>query len=272
MYAMGCVRIDNVLMLLATSTKFSSIEDETVIPMIMSGFRDCCFEAGTQVRGGQTARNPWVLLGGCATSVLPRDSFIMPTGALVGDILILTKPLGTQVAVNLHQWADIDREKLNKLSISEEQIQKAYSDATISMMTLNKQAASLMVKYKVHCATDVTGFGLLGHAQNLAQCQDEPVDFLIDTLPCIAGMVKSDSEIGEMFKLSGGFSAETSGGLFLAISEDNADNFIKELVEINGHDIWKIGRVVAGNNCARFTSELKHLEVSSNDSDKLVTC
>ena len=92
MYAMGCTRIDNVLMLLATSTKFSSVEDETVIPMIMSGFRDCCFAAGTQVRGGQTARNPWVLLGGCATSVLPKEKFIMPTGAKVGDVLILTKP------------------------------------------------------------------------------------------------------------------------------------------------------------------------------------
>ena len=60
-------------MLLATSTKFSDIEESVVLPLIMSGFRDCCLAAGTEVRGGQTARNPWVLLGGCATSVLKRN-------------------------------------------------------------------------------------------------------------------------------------------------------------------------------------------------------
>jgi len=271
MYAMGCTRIDNVLMLLATSTKFSSIEDETVIPMIMSGFRDCCFAAGTQVRGGQTARNPWVLLGGCATSVLPKESFIMPTGAKVGDILILTKPLGTQVAVNLHQWDDIEKERLEKLSIKQNQIKQAYDDSTISMMTLNKAAATLMVQLKAHCATDVTGFGILGHAQNLAECQNEKVDFIIDTLPCIAGTIKSDSELDGMFKLAAGKSAETSGGLLLAIGADNADMFIEKLKQQNGHDIWKVGSVVAGSNCAKMAPGLKFLEISSNENGKLIT-
>jgi len=271
MYAMGCTRIDNVLMLLATSTKFSSIEDETVIPMIMSGFRDCCFAAGTQVRGGQTARNPWVLLGGCATSVLPKESFIMPTGAQDGDVLILTKPLGTQVAVNLHQWADIEKNRLENLSIKEDQIKKAYEDSTISMMTLNKEAAKLMVQLKAHCATDVTGFGILGHAQNLAECQNEKVDFIIDTLPCIAGTIQSDSELGEMFKLAAGKSAETSGGLLLAISPENSDTFIETLKKINGHDIWKVGRVVKGSNSAKLESSLKILEISSDSNGNLIT-
>ena len=62
------------------------------------------------MRGGQTARNPWVLLGGCATSVLPRDKFVMPSAAVPGDVLICTKPLGTQVAVNLNQWMDLGDE------------------------------------------------------------------------------------------------------------------------------------------------------------------
>jgi len=271
MYAMGCTRIDNVLMLLATSTKFSSVEDETVIPMIMSGFRDCCFAAGTQVRGGQTARNPWVLLGGCATSVLPKEKFIMPTGAKVGDILILTKPLGTQVAVNLHQWADIEKDKLEKLSIKEDQIKKAYDDSTISMMTLNKAAANLMVELNAHCATDVTGFGILGHAQNLAECQNEEVDFIIDTLPCISGTVQSDSELNEMFKLVAGKSAETSGGLLLAIGPENADSFIEKLEKINGHDIWKVGSVVSGSKSAKIATGLKILEISSDENGKLKT-
>jgi len=114
----------------------------------MSGFRDCCYAAGTEVRGGQTARNPWVLLGGCATSVLPETNFIMPNSAQAGDVLVLTKPIGTQVAVNLHQWLDIDKNRLENIKMSHDQIKKCYDEATISMMTLNKNAAALMTKYK----------------------------------------------------------------------------------------------------------------------------
>ena len=119
-----------------------------VIPLIMSGFRDCCYAAGTQVRGGQTARNPWVLLGGCATSVLPTTNFIMPNGAIENDVLVLTKPIGTQVAVNLNQWLDIDQDRLTNLTITPDEIRQCYKEATISMMTLNKNAAMLMTKYK----------------------------------------------------------------------------------------------------------------------------
>ena len=107
-----------VLMLLATSTKFTVDQEDIVIPAIMSGFRDCCLAAGTEIRGGQTAKNPWVLLGGCATSVLPMSEIVMPNQAKSGDVLILTKPLGIRVAVNLNQWLDtkperIEQERLN---------------------------------------------------------------------------------------------------------------------------------------------------------------
>ena len=88
-------------MLLATSIKFTVDEEDIVIPLIMSGFRDCCLAAGTEIRGGQTAKNPWVLLGGCATSVLPMASLVMPNQAVEGDVLILTKPLGIRLLTNL---------------------------------------------------------------------------------------------------------------------------------------------------------------------------
>ena len=122
-----------------------------------------------------------------------------------------------------------------------------------------------------HCATDVTGFGILGHAQNLAECQNEEVDFIIDTLPCISGTVQSDSELNEMFKLVAGKSAETSGGLLLAIGPENADSFIEKLKEINGHDIWKVGSVVSGSKSAKIATGLKILEISSDENGKLKT-
>lgn len=84
--------------------------------------------------------------------------------------MILTKPIGTQVAVNLNEWILEDNDKWrNKASkiISEAKAKEAYFMAVESMSTLNKNAATLMKKYGCHGSTDITGFGLLGHAENL---------------------------------------------------------------------------------------------------------
>merc|ERR1712060_675377 len=131
----------------------------------------------------------------------------MPEGALPGDVLLLTKALGTQVAVNAHQWM-------------EEEVKAAYRATTLSMARLNLIGAKLMHKYKARAATDVTGFGILGHAKNLAENQIKAVNFTIHTLPIITNMVKIAKGVGNMFQLLQGFSAETSGGLLMAISKE----------------------------------------------------
>lgn len=74
-------------------------------------------------------------------------------------------------------------------------------------------AARLMHKYNAHAATDVTGFGLLGHAQNLAAHQKNEVSFVIHNLPVIAKMAAVAKACGNMFQLLQGLSAETSGNL-----------------------------------------------------------
>lgn len=81
-----------------------------------------------------------------------------------------------QVAVNAHQWLD-QPERWNriKLVVSEEDVRKAYHRAMDSMARLNRVASRLMHKYNAHGATDVTGFGLLGHAQTLASHQKNEV-------------------------------------------------------------------------------------------------
>jgi len=96
-------------MLLASSTKFTNSEREVIVPEMIRGFNDCCLEAGTKVRGGHTLVNPWPLIGGVATAV--TDKFVIPTNARVNDKILLTKPLGTQVAVNLFQWKDLQDDK-----------------------------------------------------------------------------------------------------------------------------------------------------------------
>ena len=72
-------------------------ERDLVIPRMMQGFKDCASEAGTSVNGGQTVINPWLIIGGVATSVCMSSEFITPDSAAVSDVLVLTKPLGTQV-------------------------------------------------------------------------------------------------------------------------------------------------------------------------------
>lgn len=76
--------------------------------------------------------------------------------------------------------------------IDQKMAEDAYYLAMQSMATLNKNAAELMFKYKAHGATDVTGFGIKGHAQNLASVQREAVDLHVEQLPVIEGMAAVD--------------------------------------------------------------------------------
>ena len=87
----------------------------------------------------------------------------------------------------------------------------AYNKAMLSMAHLNRNAARLMHKYNAHACTDVTGFGILGHAQNLVSIQKESVSFVINSLPILAKMAAVYKSCGINFRLLDGFSAETSG-------------------------------------------------------------
>merc|ERR1711915_1170299 len=100
---------------------------------------------------------------------------------------------------------------------------------------LNLTGAKLMHKYKARAAADVTGFGILGHAKNLAENQIKAVDFTIDTLPIIKTMVK--------------------------ISKGGAENFIKEIKDLEGCDAWIIGFVVEGSRTASLLENPTIIEV-----------
>lgn len=90
----------------------------------------------------------------------------------------------------------------------------------MKQIIINFTAARLMHKYNAHGATDVTGFGLLGHAQNLAKHQKNEVSFVIHNLPVIAKMAAVAKACGNMFQLLQGHSAETSGGLLICLPRE----------------------------------------------------
>jgi len=263
LYAMGVVACHNMLMLLAVSKDMTDSERDVVIPLMMRGFQDTAQEAGCLVTGGQTVVNPWVTIGGVASTVCDDQDIIMPEGAVAGDVLVLTKALGTQVAVNAHQWLEEEGDRWNKIKdiTTAEEVKAAYRATTLSMARLNLTGAKLMHKYKARAATDVTGFGILGHAKNLAENQIKPVNFTLHTLPIISNMVKIAKEVGNMFQLMQGFSAETSGGLLMAISKEGAEGFIKEIKELEDCDAWIIGSVEEGTRTAHITDNPTVIEV-----------
>lgn len=250
LYSMGVVNCDNVLMILAASTEMSKLQRDVVTKLLIHGFNDAVKEAESEVTGGQTVLNPWPIIGGTATSVCTNDEFILPVNAVAGDVIVLTKPLGTQVAVNANQWRFIERKWVNVQEvITKEEAERAYLLAMNSMARLNRNAARLMHKYGAHAATDVTGFGILGHGRNLASNQKASVNFEIHTLPIIRSMVEVDNKVN-MFSLLKGFSAETSGGLFVCIPAEKAEAFCSELASLDNSPAWIIGRVLESNEDA----------------------
>ena len=263
LYAEGVDKCDFVLMLLASCRDMEPQTRKICTREMVRGFRDACVEADTSVTGGQTVLNPWPIIGGVATSIVFDHEFIPSNGAQPGDVLVLTKPIGTQVAVNVHQWKTQSSSKWTECEkyITEEEAEDMMHDAVCSMARLNRNGAKCMIKYGAHAATDVTGFGILGHAQNLTENQKEAVGIELHTLPCI----KNTSAINEHvfnFRLKAGYSAETSGGLMIALPPENADKFIQELQQLDGSPSWIIGNVTSDpDRKAILDPNLKILEV-----------
>ncbi len=103
-----------------------------------------------------------------------------------GDVIILTKPLGTQIVTDLYSQfskdKDLEAQVLGQLNLNNFQFESLYQKCINGMTTLNLYAAQTMQKYlkQIKACTDVTGFGLVGHSDNLVQIQQEGVDFLIE--------------------------------------------------------------------------------------------
>jgi selenide,water dikinase len=260
LYAMGLSDCDNMLMLLALSRSITKEERNSIGALMISGFNDLATEAGCLVTGGQTVVNPWFIIGGVASSVVREEEIIKPVSAVPGDVLVLTKPLGTQVSVTAHQWLHLPvKWEAMEGVITEEDARNAYLTSCVSMARLNRTAAKMMHRHGAHAATDVTGFGLLGHAQNLCENQIESVDFEIHTLPLIPKTREVNAKVG--FKLMEGLSAETSGGLLVALSAEKAQAYCDDMLKEDGFPAWIIGRVVQGHKKARIIDSPHIIEV-----------
>ena len=130
---------------------------------ILRGGYEKAYEAGAIITGGHSILDPEPKYGLAVTGFVHPDRVLTNSGARPGDVLFLTKPLGIGI---LTTAAKVDMASPDSMAL-----------ATRLMTTLNKGARDVMVRYRVHACTDVTGFGLMGHSVEMAQGSDVEITF-----------------------------------------------------------------------------------------------
>ncbi len=228
---------------------------------ILRGGAEKAREAGVVIVGGHSVADEEVKYGMAVTGIIDPRRIVRNVGARVGDALVLTKPLGTGMLMTAFK-----RERLAA---------EHYDAAVRSMCALNAEAARAMLRYEVHAATDITGFGLSGHAVKMAdgsgvtlRLEESDLPLLPGALECCrAGTIPgggrrnreffgprvriSDEVASEMAEIA--FDPQTSGGLLIALPERDALALLAALQAGGNTETEIIGRVVEQG---RFAIEL----------------
>jgi selenide,water dikinase len=229
---------------------------DSILHEILRGGGDKIAEAGAVVVGGHSIKDKELKYGVAVTGLVDPQRIITNAGARPGDRLFLTKPLGTGLITT-----GIKRKAVGA------ELERIVS---AQMAQLNRGVAEMMVRHNAHAATDITGYGLLGHALEMALSSDVTIRLGARLIPLMpqaleladAKMIPGGANANREF-LQGHlhvaddvpenvqvvlFDPQTSGGLFIAIAEDDADKFAADLQQA-GLFGWMIGRVEpAGEN------------------------
>ena len=250
-YAMAVTDIVSVLSIMAYP---EGMPDELAVGML-KGFGDFCREMGAPVLGGHTIRNPWPIIGGAATGIGDPEKIVYTRGAKTGDQLFLTKPLGVAPAMAAYRLRKEEEGKDLLKDIPEDLVEAAVAEAIDVMTTSNKPVAEAMQKVPVHAATDVTGFGLTGHAGNMAVLGK--VDIVIDQLAVIRGTPILAELFG--YPLLTGEAKETAGGMLIAVAKQDADDLQDELDKRKVRH-FKVGYVTQGAGAVKVLKTAKVIE------------
>ena len=212
-----------------------SMDKEHVHEILRGGY-DKAYEAGVIITGGHSIFDEEPKYGLAVTGFINPNKVITNSGAKVGDVLFLTKPIGIGI-LTTGMKAEI---------VSKESEKLAYS----VMTTLNKSARNVMIKYKIHACTDVTGFSLMGHLLEMVQGSEVNAEIhtadidLIEEAKSLAKMgvlpegLYRNRSYAESYVDEGNtelyiqdmlFDPQTAGGLLIAVDEADADRFYEEL-------------------------------------------
>ena len=223
--------------------------DAEVIRAIFRGGVDALREAGVALLGGHTVRDREIKFGYAVTGAVDPARMWTNAGAKAGDVLLLTKPIGTGIIGTAVKFGRVD--------------EAVVAGAVASMRTLNQAAAEALMPLDVHACTDITGFGLLGHASEMAAASDVSIEIdaaavpLIDgVLPLVAGNKSAglasnrrhfSGRIGATSALADSrldlfYDPQTSGGLFVAVPAALAAQAVAAL-DARGVVAAMVGRV-----------------------------
>ncbi len=226
--------------------------DIAILQEILRGGSDKMVEAGVLLVGGHSVDDPEIKYGLSVTGTVHPNKVLKNTGGIPGDAVILTKPLGCGII---------------STAIKADMASKAAEEKAVrSMKTLNRKAAEVMESFNVHACTDVTGFGLLGHACEMIEGTDVGMKIhatLVHVFPealeyarmgLIPGGAYRNREFRtRMVDIQQGISDElvitlfdpqTSGGLLIVLPGDDAGKLVLQLREGGVEEAAIIGEII----------------------------
>lgn len=229
--------------------------DPEIMAAIMQGGADKAAEGGAVMAGGHTVTDREPKYGLCVTGLVHPARITPKAHAQPGDRLLLTKPIGSGLITTAGKW---------------DEAQPAHLAAAVeSMLRLNRRAAELAAEVKVHSATDITGFGLLGHAAEIARNSKVGLHIEAAALPLLPGameyaqrgIIPGGLNRNREFLEAGGYAVyadpvsealrlllhdpQTSGGLLFVLPPVDATR-LSALCQAAGESCWMIGEVVEG--------------------------
>lgn len=247
-YAMGARPITALSIIAFPIDKLS----HNIMRQIMLGGIDKLKEAGVVVLGGHSIKDTEIKFGFAVTGVINPSMIITNDKAKPGDVLVLTKPIGTGVISFANQ--------VGKASAS------ALTAISQSMIELNKVPSDIVVEMGIKTATDVTGFGLLGHLSEIVLQSGVTAELYADRVPVfeevleylrqgmISGAIERNREYASRLvrvekDVEEGLEAafydpQTSGGLLIAVEEEKADSLISRLKKKGVRQAAAIGKIV----------------------------
>ena len=216
---------------------FPNCLSPNVLVEILKGGHDKVAEAGAILVGGHTVEDEEPKYGLSVSGFVHPDKVLTNNNARVGDVLVLTKPIGLGIINTAIKGELADKE--------------SYNEAVHVMKTLNKYAKEALDKVKINAVTDITGFGLLGHGLEMAEGSNVSIKIYHDRVP----LVKNTLEYAEMGLVPAGaysnrgyigdnivfknkipeamedalFDPQTSGGLLVSLPKDEVDLLLEEL-------------------------------------------
>jgi len=225
--------------------------DLSILTAILKGGLEKIHEAGAVLLGGHTVDDLELKYGLAVTGTVHPQKMVTNKGAKEGDVLILTKPLGTGIISTA-----------NKAGMAEPKILQRAVD---HMVRLNDKASEAMLEVSPHACTDITGFGLLGHASEMARAGGFSFKFFYSCLPLISGVKEYAAQgmvpggaycnaehFGEGVSMSSRvpeperiilFDPQTSGGLLIALPRAEGEKLLRNLPEKGIGEAAMVGEV-----------------------------